>query len=366
LKGSSVKKISIVTTLVFGLIIFGLALARLLLPDAEFSRAERRLLAKPPAINAENFAKKYEDYAQDQFPVRQTFRTVNALTNRYVLGRREVNGLYYTQGHLSKLEYPPDPAQWQAAGDRINGIYNRYLKGMRCYYAIIPDKNYFLAKANGFLSFDYSEIFDFFQDNIKNIEYVDIRNELPLEAFYKTDIHWRQETVVPVAYKLLEEMDAIPLQRGGGGEAEEMVELAPFYGGYYGQAALPTKSETLFYIKNNITEKTVVHSAETKGPLPVYAPGRFTGPDPYDVFLHGPQALLTLETPAETTKELIIFRDSFASSLAPLLLGAYSKITLVDLRYIDSRLLPQFIEFADQDVLFLYATSILNNGLLLR
>ena len=65
-------------------------------------------------------------------------------------------------------------------------------------------------------------------------------------------------------------------------------------------------------------------------------------------------------------KELVLFRDSFDSSLAPLQLDGYSKITLVDLRYVFSHTLGQYVDFTDQDVLFLYSSLLLNNSLALK
>ena len=90
--------------------------------------------------------------------------------------------------------------------------------------------------------------------------------------------------------------------------------------------------------------------------------------DPYDVFLGGARALITIENEsAASERELIIFRDSFASSLAPLLLPGYARITLVDLRYMRADLLPDYLTFHEQqDVLFLYSTQVLNNSAMLR
>lgn len=59
----------------------------------------------------------------------------------------------------------------------------------------------------------------------------------------------------------------------------------------------------------------------------------------------------------------MLFRDSFGSSIAPLFLENYSKITLVDLRYISKDVLENFIEFDKQDVLFLYSTLVLNQNI---
>ena len=57
-----------------------------------------------------------------------------------------------------------------------------------------------------------------------------------------------------------------------------------------------------------------------------------------------------------------MFRDSFGSSLAPLLAGSYRKITLIDLQYISSDLLESYVCFQEQDVLFLYSALIWNQS----
>ena len=65
-------------------------------------------------------------------------------------------------------------------------------------------------------------------------------------------------------------------------------------------------------------------------------------------------------------KELVVFRDSFGSSLIPLLVDEYSKITVIDIRYVQSNVLGQFVDFHGQDTLFLYSTVVLNNSMSLR
>ena len=85
----------------------------------------------------------------------------------------------------------------------------------------------------------------------------------------------------------------------------------------------------------------------------------------YDIFVSGATPLITIENPnAKNEKELLLFRDSFGSSLAPLLVENYRKITLIDIRYMSSKLLGEFIDFKDQHVLFLYSTVVLNQNIL--
>ena len=91
------------------------------------------------------------------------------------------------------------------------------------------------------------------------------------------------------------------------------------------------------------------------------------GRDPYEMFLNGADALLVIDNPSCVTgRELVIFRDSFGSSIAPLMIESYSKITLVDIRYIQSGMLGKFIEFDNQDVLFLYSSGLMNNSLAMK
>ena len=107
----------------------------------------------------------------------------------------------------------------------------------------------------------------------------------------------------------------------------------------------------------------VVTNFETNQKTAVYDMEKAAGKDPYEMFLSGSVSLLTIENPsAKTDKELVIFRDSFASSLAPLLIDGYAKITLVDIRYLPSARLGSFVTFDKQDVLLLYSVPVLNNS----
>ena len=85
--------------------------------------------------------------------------------------------------------------------------------------------------------------------------------------------------------------------------------------------------------------------------------------DKYDIYLSGATPVLKIENPENKTgNELIIFRDSYASSLVPLFIPKYSKITLIDTRYISPKLLPNYVEFNNQDILFMYSTLVINNS----
>jgi hypothetical protein len=200
---------------------------------------------------------------------------------------------------------------------------------------------------------------------VKNMNYIDIFHALELEDYYKTDIHWSQDKLLDIADMLFREMGENDLT------AEKTYvkkSLYPFYGSYYSQAALQLEHDTIVYLTNDVLNEAVVYDHIDQTYSKVYMEECFGSVDSYNFFLSGAKSIITITNPAPTTqKELIIFRDSFGSSITPLLLQYYSKITLIDLRYIGTDLLDDYIDFSKYtDVLFLYNTLILNNNYMLK
>ena len=111
-----------------------------------------------------------------------------------------------------------------------------------------------------------------------------------------------------------------------------------------------------------------VYDYEKKEYVSVYAPECLGETDDYDFFLWGARALLIIENAqSETDRKLLIFRDSFAGSLAPLLAESYKTTTLVDLRYVSvSHAMELLSDTSYEDVLFLYSADSLNNSDSLR
>ena len=85
------------------------------------------------------------------------------------------------------------------------------------------------------------------------------------------------------------------------------------------------------------------------------------------MFLSGPVSLLEITNPAgPEDKTLVVFRDSFGSSLVPLLVEGYGRVILADLRYMPGSSLQDYVDISGADALFLYSTLVLNNSTLLR
>lgn len=337
----------------------------------DFSESERRVLAKFPEANAETilsgrFMSDFESYALDHFPMRDIFRGIKSASVLGVFRQYETNELYVQDGYLAKAEKELSNEMLNHAAERFQYIYDTFLKDTETnlYFSIVPDKHYFLSQESGRLAIDYDILVSEMRNKTEYMKYIDIFPLLSIEDYYRTDTHWRQENITDVAAAIGKAMGINPDAEYAAIELEK-----DFYGVYYGQLALPVKPDTLYYLNNSILDECIVTSYNTGLPVKksIYDMEKAQGRDPYEMFLCGADPLITIENPnAKTDRELVVFRDSFGSSLVPLLVGEYSKITLVDIRYMQSAAIGSFVEFDNQDVLFLYSTLILNNSLGLK
>ena len=173
------------------------------------------------------------------------------------------------------------------------------------------------------------------------------------------------EEIVPVGEHLLAAMGNYSKA-----EYEILTQDKPFLGVYAMQSSLKFEGDVIKYLTNDILESATVTYYDTGVGVvgDMYNMDKAYGKDAYEMFLSGSTPVCTIENPnAKEERELILFRDSFGSSIAPILLEGYSKITLVDIRYVQSQYIGNFADFKEgSDVLFLYSTVLLNNSMAMR
>ena len=355
-----------VTVALLAAFLFGFGAWAAVKPADALSVSERRRLKQFPTVSTDTvlsgrFMTDFESAALDQFPLRDEWRTLKALNSLYVYRQKDNNGVYLQDGYAAKLEYPMNAASIDHAAERFRYLYENFLAdaGARVYLSVIPDKNYFLAEANGYPAIDYEAFVESLRAQTDFAQYIDLFGQLSLEDYYRTDSHWRQERLPAVAAYLAAQMGVTLTD-----EYTEQVLDHPYYGVYYGYAALPMQPDALRYLTSETLANCTVYNYETGTTGAVYDVDKGAGNDPYELFLSGSVSLLTIENPnAKTDRELIVFRDSFASSLAPLLAEGYAKITLADIRYLPSAQMGKLLDFSSQqDVLFLYSVPVLNNS----
>ena len=352
------KKIFII---LFCAYLFGFGLLSLIDKDKEISFTERRKLDTVPKFELSNeYVDKLDSYLVDQFPLRDEYRGVKASYNYYVLNMLVNNNIYIKDNYIFKSEYPTNEKSINNFIKHIESTKEHFNKKNNVYMMLVPDKNYYLD-SNDILNIDYDYIFDQVS-NIDGVQFIDLRDELILSDYYETDTHWKQENLGEVVNKLVTMM---------GYEYKivdyEVNEYDKFYGVYYGESAINRQPETLKYLSNSEINNVTVKYLENPNYNKVYNESKLTGMDAYDVYLDGASAFIEINnSKSKSKKELIIFRDSFGSSIAPLLVPYYKKITIIDNRYINSSYYLEYIDYKKQDVLFLYSTLIVNNSYTLK
>lgn len=334
-------------------------------PADEISLSERRPLKQFPTVTAEHllsgkFMEQFDAYAVDQFPLRESFRSLYSTVSLSLLGKSDIEGLYLKEDSAIAMEYPMRKDSLQHASKVFQRIYETCLKGNteHIYFSFIPDKSYFLQGDSSALTMDYDDFFQTLKNLNPQMNYLDITPFLTLTNYYRTDPHWRQETLIEVANHLAASMGVSVSD-----DFQEQVFTENFRGAYAGQAAKSLPGEPLCYLTSPNLQQCTIFDHQNNQEISMYDFEKGNGKDPYELFLSGSLSYITIENPtAQTDKELILFRDSFGSSIAPLLATGYQKITLLDIRYLPSYSLPEQIDFENKDVLFLYSTSVLNHS----
>ncbi|MGN1301279.1 MAG: hypothetical protein ACI4U9_01970, partial [Clostridia bacterium] len=189
------KTKNIIITIGFVVILILVFIVNILVEDKKISVTERRKLASFPEISISKLLKgettsKFENYAVDQFISRDTFRRIKAFYSTNIYKQKDNNNFFEKDGAIYKMDYPLNQGNIKKSTSKINEVYNTYLNGMNVYYAIIPDKNYYLEN-DDHLKFDYNIIKQIMNNELSNLKYIDIWDSLELEDYYKTDLHWR-------------------------------------------------------------------------------------------------------------------------------------------------------------------------------
>lgn len=247
--------------------------------------------------------------------------------------------------------------------NKINEISDKYLKDMNIYFTLIPNKEYYLDEQN---KQQFSQIENIVRSKVNNnIKYFTIKETLKLEDYYRTDMHWKQESLRSTIEKIQQELN-INVENTNNKYEEK--SLGDFYGQYYKEINDNNiKPDELKYLSNKVLENCTVYNLENKKEEKIYNLDKVNETkNKYDLFLSGATSISIIKNKEiNNNKKLVLFRDSFGSSIAPILTGNYEEIILIDIRYVNYTILENYInfeEYKNADVLFLYNTRVINKS----
>ena len=200
------KKYSVFITVLFCLFIFGFGAFHFILPDRAMSEQENTTLAqfKAPTLDtlrSGQFMEDFEEYFNDQFPLRDQWVQLKALSER-ALGKQENNKVYFgTDGHtlfahfnaISRDELEKRVGFVNSLSDNVD---------VPVYFSLVPDKSFVLSELlpdNAPNVDDNSTIQQARELCGDKVSFIDLTWVLkdtcgtgPSEnnCFYRTDHHW--------------------------------------------------------------------------------------------------------------------------------------------------------------------------------
>jgi hypothetical protein len=363
------KTVSIITAVGFFAYLCVFAVLTVAVPKNGFSDIENRLLAVMPKINFDNIIDKdvmngIDTYVSDHFFLRTDWVKLKTDSD-VLLGTREENGVYIAENNTRFAEkitgYDSATVDKSIAG--INNFAATH--NIETYFMLVPTAAAIYADElpenapNADQAAFTEEVYGKLDPKITSINIYPV-----MEAgrddyiYYRTDHHWTTRGAYGAYLYLGAVMGYEPIR-----SFDRETAATDFLGSLYSKVLYDgVKSDTVeFIIPTEETKITSVEVTKEYGvPPAVYSSVYFREfldkKDKYSAFLGSNQPLVTINSNAGGGN-LLIIKDSYANSIAPLLAENYGKITLLDMRYIQTGI-DDIIDVSDYDkVLFIYNVS---------
>lgn len=338
----------------------------------EFSEQENRYLSSFPEFSWEtlkegDYTADLESWLADHFPFRDVFMGVKT-GFELAIGSREINGVYIAEdGYL--IEKYQKPENTEKIIRSFSGL-QQTVEDTKVYLMLVPtasqiykDKLPKNAPVRSQLT-DMKRIYE-----ASGCEPVDVsaaleekkNEEKPL--YYRTDHHWTSYGAY-VAYQ--EFCSALGFRAVKLDEMEEKIVTEEFKGTIYSKVNDYTHTADEITIYDNPKQQLTVHYMDTDEVTDsLYNDEYLEKKDKYSFFLNNihPLTEITNEA-ADTERELVLIKDSYANCIVPFLVNHYRRIYVIDPRYYKnaaSELINQ--NAAETDVLLLYNMNTIDTDL---
>ena len=340
-------------------ILLGLSLATLLLPDRDFSPNENRYLQQAPRLTADRvlsgkFTEEAEKYESDQIALRDVWMGAASFLQR-LAGKQDIGGVYlgrngYYFARLTEDEFPQ--SQYEKNLRTVDAFFDAH-DDVDCRVlmapspaAVLPD----LLPANA-LIYDAALRHEQLTQAVGGDRVIDVKDDLAAleQPYYRTDHHWTTEGA-RAAYEVW--------CAATGHTIREMPLTAAtdsFRGTLYSKVLLPDSA----YDSISLAEGVRVRSVDCDGTVTdsLYDRSKLAEKDKYAVFFGGNWSRVTVKTGVENGKTLLMVKDSFANSFVPFLTEDYETIIMLDLRFFAESVEELMAEENVTDVLVLYELS---------
>ncbi len=359
------RKIPDSAAVIAGLVILlALGLAAAFAPGGTFSGWERRYLADrpaPPDLAAWDTDKAVEGFLTDHVPGRQALVAVDSAA-QLLTGRGSRLNAWYVDGAVVEQPVPSDTRAVESKLRRFESLAKKAgvpwtLVTPKTHGWLIRDRMIPLMAAQYDTEAEAYAILDACENAVAMPEAFDAD---PDTMYYRTDHHWTLQGAYQAYLALGRRLGYEPLPL----EAFDVTEYAGFMGTTLSRSGLPPfLSDTLVCAEPDspVTLTMIDKDGETAADRLIFPEDAATY-DGYAVYLHGNHGTLIIERPDAPEGTLIVYKDSFANCLLPLLSRHYSRIIAVDARY-DSGLFSDALARSDDTkaILCVYSLDSLVN-----
>lgn len=361
--------ISIVMIWLFCLVVFGVVGLHLLTDDKSFSESENRVLSQAPKLSIASiadgsFMKEFETYLTDQFPFRDGIISLKTVADR-ILGKNEENGVYIgKEGFLFDTQTPFDGKHIVEIGKAVTKFTKDYDR-LKSAFLLVPNSSYVYS--------DYMPKYLEMSDQRVLIRSVhnQIKNDSVLwpgaakllkdnadktQLYYKTDHHWTTRG----AYLMFRELC---LSWGFEKTAKDINKNFEFHkisttfeGTLASTSGVHDTQDDIEICLPKNSEGTYVVTFESSGEktASLFFPDKLEQKNQYEVFMGGNYDKVIIDTVCPSGRNLLLIKDSYANCMIPMLTPYFSKIVVIDPRYLTDSLESIIKENDFTHVLFLY------------
>lgn len=376
------KKINaVITLLLLGGILLGLAIADICTPDRLFSEYENRILASKPDFSLKNlfggsYTEDYETYVTDQFVERDRWIFIKTMTD-VLLGKKEINGVYLAKDKTLIEKHVPEDIKPEVVAQRL-ALLQRLVEWQEgrengaLHIMLVPTADNILTDMlpDHAAYYEQQELLEQVQE-VAGSYVIDVTDILQAHReeyiYYGTDHHWTTRGAYCGYLVWAEAVGVTPVSY------DVQTVSTDFLGTLHSKTNLPVKPDTMEAYLPVVLREAQESGASDGGAMQVYYDFSEESRDSlyeekyletknkYGYFLDDNHPFIRIETgaqdPAAEGKKLFVIKDSYANCFIPFLTEHYETIYVLDLRYYKAPLFSLLEECGaeeNMDILVLY------------
>ncbi len=339
-----------------------------------FSENENRYLAEFPKFSFksykdESFMEGFDDWISDRFFGREDWIVLKNKTDS-ALGKTETNGVFTENGMMMQIWKDYDENLYQRNLKAINNFAEKHPE-IPAYFMLVPNaQEIYKDNVPKYAEIgNQKEYIDKFYSELKGFEgtvdvFSSLMNRRGSYIYYRTDHHWTSygaftayEAAAPVLGYASRKYDDFSIEHASNEfkgtlfsktlDFDITQDVIDYYTLAEGE---PEVEVSVFSAFDTKTNKVVYDEYDS-----MYFRSFLQVKDKYSSFLGQNSPIVTVENKnAKSDKSIILIKDSYAHSFVPFLSKEYKKVTMIDLRYIntDFQVMTRLEDY-DQ-LLFLY------------